>query len=120
MRQILPLALCSLLFLNVTPLCGADDSETPAEEIEIIPFKVVEKKGIVFRVPDDIPFVEKDGILKPITYEEYFYSKIKKLETTVADLNSRLEQMESPVAEVEEQAPESVPEENENTSVLLP
>lgn len=120
MKQILTLALCSLLLLNVTPLYSADDSETPAEEIEVIPFKVVEKKGIVFRVPDDIPFVEKDGILKPITYEEYFYSKIKKLETTVADLRSRLEQMESPTPKPEASELESVPEENENKSVLLP
>ena len=120
MKRILVILWCSLLLLNVLPLYAAEESDDSAKEIEVIPFKEVTKKGLVFRVPDDIPFVEKDGILKPITYEEYFYSKIRKLEKTVTDLKSRLEEVESAVPKVEKPVVETAQPVDENKSVVLP
>ena len=120
MKRILVILWCSLLSLNAAPLYAAEESNDSAKEIEVIPFKEVTKKGLVFRVPGDIPFVEKDGILKPIAYEEYFYSKIKKLEDSLADLKSRLEEVEAQVPKVEKPAPENPSEATENKSLLLP
>ena len=119
MKRIPVILWCSFLLLNVVPLHAAEESNAPSEEIEVIPFKEITKKGLVFHVPDDIPFVEKDGILKPIAYEEYFYSKIKKLEKTVADLKSRLEEVESAVPKVEKPVVETAPPVDENKSMLL-
>ncbi len=45
-----------------------DEVEMSKSDLAVIPFKKVTVKGLVFRVPDDIPFVEKDGVLKPISY----------------------------------------------------
>ncbi len=72
-------------------------------DLAVIPFKKVTVKGLVFRVPDDIPFVEKDGILKPISFDEYFYSKIMALEKTIADLKVRLEATESQLAKLQKE-----------------
>lgn len=105
----IPLVLLVSTFLFYPAAGSAEDETKPAaSELTVIPFKKITKKGLVFRVPEDMPFAEKDGILKPIAFEEYFYSKIVALEKTVVDLEARLKKTESKLAKL--QAPERVEE----------
>ncbi len=94
-----------LIVLTLSIYCASvfaeDEVEISKSDLAVIPFKKVTVKGLVFRVPGDIPFVEKDGILKPISFDEYFYSKIVALEKTVTDLKARLDATEAQLAKLQ-------------------
>ncbi|MBI4430414.1 MAG: hypothetical protein HY587_01710 [Candidatus Omnitrophica bacterium] len=109
-----------VFFFLSTRALTAEDDDILGTDLKVIPFKKVTKKGLTFRVPDDMPFVEKDGILKPIEFEEYFYSKIKKLETQIDDLMARIRQAQSAVEKLEKNVEAGRSKQSEDAQKPLP
>ena len=61
---------------------------------EKYPTKVVTKRGLSFRVPEDMPIEVNGGLAAPLPLDEYVYRKFKKLEDRMSGIEKRLRELE--------------------------
>ena len=86
-----------LIFLAFPFSAGADREETDqmTEEMQKYRFETVTtKEGLKFSIPSDMPIERKDGLVKPIPFEEYLYIKFKMIEERIGKMEKRLDAME--------------------------
>ena len=102
------LALVLILALTgIRPLLAEEASTTKAES-EDINFKyktVTTKEGLVFRVPEDMPLETRNGIMAPIPFDEYMYSKFKQVDTKLKDVNDKLDRIEKKIDSLQPEKP---------------
>ena len=92
-------SLVFLLFLSASAgsLHAYDESEADkmAEEIKNGGFETVTtKEGLKFDIPSDMPIERKDGLVRPVPFEEYLYVKFKKIEERVVSLDEKVKKMD--------------------------
>ena len=64
-----------------------DESNPMYERVEV-------EGGLFFRVPKDMTFVKKDGVIAPLSTEEYFSNKFEGVVRQIAALNKRIAALE--------------------------
>jgi len=90
-------ALALALILPLTAF--AFDEDFNKKKTELPPnFKyrtVTTKDGLHFRVPEDMPVVERGGIQMALPFDEYVYGKFGKFEARVARLEAKVKALEA-------------------------
>ena len=52
------------------------------------------KEGLQYRVPEDMPIETRNGIQAPIPFDEYMYSKFKKIDTRLDAMDKKLDNIQ--------------------------
>ena len=60
--------------------------------------EVMAKSGLKYRVPEDMPIENRNGIEAPIPFDEYMYSKFKKIDERLTRIEETLDHIEKIVA----------------------
>ena len=94
MARFLKMAVLIALCLNAGAVFAAErTSEEASGQIsndENVDYKVVTKEGLNFRVPVDMPIEKRNGIVAPISTEEYIHGKFKKLDKRLDGIEEKL------------------------------
>ena len=122
-RLIILIWLVILLILPcINVLLAKDETSVIDEEdrIEMPDFTyhtVKSKSGLSWRVPIDMPIEERNGLLGPIPFDEYVYGKFAQIWTHVANLETRIIQLQKEVETLKAAAePPSAPIEADDPS----
>ena len=92
--------------LSVIRLAQAEDAPSTPVDPSDTNFKyttVTTKEGLSFRVPEDMPIEKRGGLLGPIPFDEYTYSKLKQIDTKIQGLNEKLDRIEKKMDEAKEE-----------------
>ena len=89
--------LISLALLTVQaadPVFAQGKEKDLGQEDGIKYHTVTTKEGLSFTVPEDMPIVNRNGIVAPVPFEEYIYGKLNKLNSRLKSVEARLDQVE--------------------------
>lgn len=89
--------LAFLFFLAVGLLPAYAQTEEEGE------FVVKSKDGLHFKVPADMPIVERGGVILPLPTDEYLIQKINALTERMDDLRNRTEALDQKVDSLNKQ-----------------
>ena len=89
----------SLAFLAITvcPAFALTDQQKQEIREEAKNFQyneVTSPSGLKYRVPEDMPIENRNGIEAPIPFDEYTYSKFKKIDERLKSIEETLSRIE--------------------------
>lgn len=68
-----------MFLVSAFPAWAAENGDSLLEPVENVDYTVVKKEGLNFRVPIDMTIEKRNGIIAPISTDQYIYGKFKKL-----------------------------------------
>lgn len=71
--------------------------ETKADASNPLYQIVKTKSGHIFRIPKDMPIEKRDGLIIPLSTEEYFLKKFDALEKKVETLSEKVNMLEEKI-----------------------
>lgn len=77
-----------------------------AEDAENFEYRTVTtKEGLTYRVPEDMPIENRNGIQAPIPFDEYMYGKFKRMDARLKEMGEQLDRIEQLLLELKEGGP---------------
>ena len=68
---------------------------------------VTTKSGLRFRVPEDLPIETRNGIEAPLPFDEYMYSKFKKMDERMTHIEKTLDRIAETISPKPKEVPKS-------------
>lgn len=96
-----------------------DSSKATESKEENFNYQTTTKKGLVFRVPEDMPIEERNGIVQPIPFDEYMYGKFKKLEDRLEKIELQIGAVETRIENIEKQPVLPTDSESNDSKILV-
>ncbi len=93
-------ALAMTLFLVQSAFALTDEQKKEiGDEAKNFQYNIVTtKSGLQYRVPEDMPIEKRGGIEAPIPFDEYSYSKFKKIDARLQNIEDSLARIEKTIA----------------------
>ena len=79
---------------NVFALTEGEEKEI-RDEANNFQYHTVTQEGLAFRVPEDMAVEKRNGILAPVPFDEYMYSKFKKIDEKLKAIDKKLDDIET-------------------------
>ena len=80
------------------PAWAYDEAEAKrmSDEMKKYHFEdVATKEGLNFRIPADMPIESKNGLIQPISFDEYLYVKFKLIQERMVSLEKKVDEMKT-------------------------
>ena len=97
-RTLTSFCLAGVILLTVHSARAADDEQQKITEPETKDYSfkdVTTPEGLHFRIPEDMPIETRGGLKGPIPFDEYLYSKFRKLEDKVTELDKKIDKLQN-------------------------
>ncbi|MBI3253021.1 MAG: hypothetical protein HYZ52_06930 [Candidatus Omnitrophica bacterium] len=110
MAKFLSAATVAVLVLAGAGPAAAEDR--PADQItnEVdVDYKVVNKEGLNFRVPVDMPIEKRNGIIAPISTEEYIHGKFKRLDKRLDGIEQKIDEAMTAIRQMQKEKAQAAP-----------
>lgn len=93
--------------LLISPVFSAPVSaEEAATEDPNFSYKTITtREGLTFRVPEDMPIENRNGIQTPIPFDQYMYGKFKQIENKLKEVDAKLDRIEKMLISMQEDKP---------------
>lgn len=105
MRTLTSFYLAGMILLSVHAAPAAEDQQQKKTETETNDYSfkdVTTPEGLHFRIPEDMPIETRGGLKGPIPFDEYLYSKFRKLEDKVTELEKKIDKLQNSMDSLQE------------------